>query len=343
MTALPENDSDSRLRSAKTSKTEGNADPDASPSADSDLSGQRIGWIGTGVMGAAMASHLIDRGTQLIVTNRTIEKTRSLADAGATVVPTPRQVAESSEVVFTIVGHPHDVREVYLDRDAGLMAAPPAGRVYVDMTTSAPSLARMLAAQFQARDESVLDAPVSGGDVGARSGTLSIMVGGDRESFDRVSPMLAAMGSTVVHQGPAGSGQHTKMVNQTLIAGGMVAMCEALLYAEAAGLDMDSVLSSVGGGAAGSWSLQNLAPRILNGDYEPGFFVEHFLKDMRIALEEAEAMNLSMPGLALAKQLYQAVAAAGGERDGTQALYKAIRRLNGRDGTDFGGEGSGSA
>ncbi|MEM9827873.1 MAG: NAD(P)-dependent oxidoreductase [Planctomycetota bacterium] len=293
-----------------------------------DLAGRRVGWVGTGVMGSSMAGHLLDAGAQVVAMNRSPKKLESLVQRGVKAVGTPREVAAASEIVFTIVGYPDDVREVYLDPNKGLFAAPAADRVYVDMTTSSPTLAVELAAAAQQRGEAALDAPVSGGDVGARGGTLSIMVGGEASAFDRVLPCLRHLGETIVLQGGPGSGQHTKMVNQTLIAGGMVAMCEALVYASAAGLDPATVLQSVRGGAAGSWSLNNLAPRILRDDYEPGFYVEHFLKDMKIALDEAERMQISLPGLALAKQLYQSVIAAGGARQGTQALYLALKRLN---------------
>ena len=295
---------------------------------------QKIGWIGTGVMGTSMARHLLEAGHELHVHTRTAAKARPLIDGGATLHDTPADVVANSEVVFSIVGFPNDVRQIYLDGQTGLFVdgGSLAGKVFVDMTTSSPSLAVEIAEAAVARGAASLDAPVSGGDVGARGGTLSIMVGGPQEAFERVRPLLDRLGKTITHQGPAGSGQHTKMVNQTLIASGMIAICEALLYAEAAGLDPVSVLRSVSSGAAGSWSLSNLAPRILDGDFEPGFYVEHFLKDMRIALEEAERMQLCLPGLALAKQLYQSVAAQGDGRKGTQALYRTLKQLQPRGG-----------
>jgi 3-hydroxyisobutyrate dehydrogenase len=226
-----------------------------------------------------------------------------------------------------MVGFPADVREVVLGPDGVLSAARP-GSVVVDMTTSEPSLAVEIFEAGRARDVATLDAPVSGGDVGARNAALSIMVGGDEATVERVRPLLELMGTTIVHQGPAGAGQHTKMVNQTLIATGMIGVCEALLYAFKTGLDPERVLASVGGGAAGSWSLTNYAPRMLKGDFAPGFYVEHFLKDMEIALAEARRMNLALPGLALAHELYLALRAQGGGRNGTQSLILALARLS---------------
>ena len=208
------------------------------------------------------------------------------------------------------------------------MAGSRPGTILVDMTTSQPSLAREIADAAKARGCHALDAPVSGGDIGARNAALSIMVGGEKDVFDAVVPCFEAMGKTIVHQGPAGAGQHTKMVNQVLIAGNMVGVCEALLYGHKAGLNLDTVLQSVGGGAAASWSLNNLGPRILKGDFEPGFFVEHFLKDLMIVMEESRAMNLALPGLALAEQLYRTVKAHGMGRKGTQALYLALKQMS---------------
>lgn len=290
----------------------------------------RVGWIGTGVMGTSMCGHLMDAGYRMTVYNRTAAKAEPLVDKGATLAETVGAVAASSDVVFTIVGFPSDVREVILGADGVLASAQPES-IIVDMTTSQPSLAEEIAAEAAKQGVASIDAPVSGGDTGARNAALSIMVGGEESAYQRVEPLLQLMGKTIVHQGPAGRGQHTKMVNQTLIASGMIAICEALLYAYRAGLDIPTVLKSVSSGAAGSWSLANLAPRILDNDFDPGFFVEHFQKDMRIALEEAARMKLALPGLALASQLYQALAAQGHERDGTQALILALASLNGFD------------
>jgi 3-hydroxyisobutyrate dehydrogenase len=287
----------------------------------------RVGWIGTGVMGRWMCQHLMDKGYQAVVYNRSKDKARPLLDAGAGWGDTPRAVAEQADVIFAIVGFPRDVREVFLSAEGALAGSKP-GNILVDMTTSEPSLAQEIYQVARARQVAAVDAPVSGGDVGAKNATLSIMVGGDADAVDAVRPLLECMGKTIVHQGPAGSGQHTKMVNQVLIASNMIGVCEALLYAYKAGLDAKTVLQSVGPGAAGSWSLNNLGPRIIDRNFEPGFFVEHFIKDMKIALDEAERMNLALPGLALAKQLYEAVRAQGYGRKGTHALMLALEHLS---------------
>ncbi|MFK8111820.1 MAG: NAD(P)-dependent oxidoreductase [Rubripirellula sp.] len=287
----------------------------------------RIGWIGTGVMGRSMCGHLMAAGYSMTVFNRSPDKTRELVDKGATLVDSPMQVAKQSDVVFTIVGFPNDVESVILGPQ-GVLAGCEAGMTIVDMTTSRPSLAEQIATQAAEKQVESIDAPVSGGDTGARTAALSIMIGGELAAVQRIDPLLRLMGKTIVHQGGPGCGQHTKMVNQTLIASGMIAVCEGLLYASKVGLDLPTVLQSVGSGAAGSWSLSNLAPRMIDGDFDPGFFVEHFIKDMRIALEEAAAMNLSLPGLALAHQLYQAVVAQGHAKDGTQSLLLALAKMN---------------
>jgi 3-hydroxyisobutyrate dehydrogenase len=288
----------------------------------------RIGWVGTGVMGRWMCQHLMDKGYKATVTTRSREKAQPLLDAGAAWADTPKAVAEKSDVVFAIVGFPRDVREVFLGPE-GALAGVKAGGALVDMTTSDPSLAREIYEAAKAKGVASIDAPVSGGDVGAKNATLSIMVGGDDDAVAAVQPLLDCMGKTIVHQGPAGAGQHTKMVNQVLIASGMIGVCEALLYGYKAGLDLETVLKSVGGGAAASWSLNNLGPRIIARNFEPGFFVEHFIKDMGIALSEAEKMNLCLPGLALAKQLYEAVRAQGYGRKGTHALMLALETMSG--------------
>jgi 3-hydroxyisobutyrate dehydrogenase len=287
----------------------------------------RIGWIGTGVMGSSMCGHLIGAGYRATVFNRSPSKTDALVAKGATLADSPREVAEQSDVVFSIVGFPSDVRSVILGDD-GVLAGCRAGMTIVDMTTSEPSLAKEIAAAAAAKSVASVDAPVSGGDTGARNAALSIMIGGEADAVARIDPLLRLMGKTIVHQGGPGCGQHTKMVNQTLIASGMIAVCEGLLYASKVGLDLPTVLQSVSSGAAGSWSLSNLAPRMIDGDFDPGFFVEHFIKDMGIALAESAAMNLSLPGLALAHQLYQAVVAQGHAKDGTQALMLALADLN---------------
>jgi 3-hydroxyisobutyrate dehydrogenase len=291
-----------------------------------------IGWIGVGVMGASMAGHLLEAGYSVSCFNRSRSpRLDALVLRGAQALDSPRAVAEASDVVFVMVGYPSDVRQVVLSSE-GVLTGARTGSIVCDMTTSQPSLAVEMAAEGRGRGVSVVDAPVSGGDVGAREARLSIMVGGEDDAVGSLQPLFGLMGKTVVHQGPPGSGQHAKMVNQILIASNMMGVCEALLYAHAAGLDLDRTLQSVSTGAAGSWSLSNLAPRILQGDFEPGFFVEHFLKDMAIALDESRRMKLALPSLALAEQLYRAVAAQGYARKGTQALALALARLNGLDG-----------
>jgi 3-hydroxyisobutyrate dehydrogenase len=287
----------------------------------------RIGWIGTGVMGRWMCHHLMARGYSATVYNRSKEKAQPLLDEGAAWAETPRAVAERSDVVFAIVGFPADVREVFLGSQGALAGCKP-GSILVDMTTSEPSLAREIYQAAKAKGVASVDAPVSGGDVGAREARLSIMVGGDREAVEAIHPLFECMGKTIIHQGGPGAGQHTKMVNQILIATNMIGVCEALLYGYKAGLDLNTVLQSVGGGAAASWSLNNLGPRIIQRNFEPGFFVEHFIKDMGIALDEAKRMGLCLPGLALAHQLYVAVQAQGMGRKGTHALMMALERIS---------------
>ncbi len=290
----------------------------------------RIGWIGTGVMGSSMCGHLLEAGFAITVHNRSRDKAQALLDRGAEWARTPKDVAEASEVVFTMVGYPSDVESVILDED-GVLAGCGEGRLIVDMTTSQPSLAiRIAEAAAQAGAISV-DAPVSGGDVGAREARLSIMIGGDEEAVEALMPCWRAMGKTIVRQGGPGAGQHTKMVNQIVIATTMIGVCEGLLYGYRAGLDLETVMESVASGAAGSWSLSNLGKRIMEDDFDPGFFVEHFVKDMGIALDEAKRMGLSLPGLALAHQLYLALVAQGHRRDGTQALHLALASLSGID------------
>ncbi len=290
----------------------------------------RIGWIGTGVMGSSMCSHLVTAGFSATVFNRSHAKAQALLDRGAAWADSPKAVAEKSDVVFSIVGFPADVRSVILGPDGALAGSRP-GMVLVDMTTSEPSLAVEIAERAHAVGVHAVDAPVSGGDVGAREARLSIMIGGEKEIVDALAPCWQAMGKTIVHQGPAGAGQHTKMVNQILIATGMIGVCEALLYGYRAGLDLKVVMQSVSSGAAGSWSLSNLGPRIIDNNFDPGFFVEHFIKDMGIALAESKRMNLSMPGLALAHQLYMSLKAQGHGRDGTHALELALASMSGID------------
>lgn len=293
-------------------------------------SSTRLGWIGTGVMGQSMCGHLIAKGFSATVYNRTKAKAQGLLDKGAKWADTPRQVAEQSDVIFAIVGFPRDVREVFLGKD-GALSGSKSGNILIDMTTSEPSLAVEIYNAAKAKGVRAVDAPVSGGDIGAKEARLSIMIGGDKDVIDALQPCWEAMGKTIIHQGGAGAGQHTKMVNQTLIASGMIGVCEALLYAYKAGLDLPTVLQSVAPGAAGSWSLSNLGPRIIANNFDPGFFVEHFIKDMGIALAEASRMGISLPGLALAHQLYVALKAQGHGRDGTHALELALAKMSGID------------
>ncbi|MCY2934008.1 MAG: NAD(P)-dependent oxidoreductase [Planctomycetota bacterium] len=287
----------------------------------------RIGWIGTGVMGRSMVGHLMAAGYEATIYNRTSAKTDDLVARGAKRAASPKAVAEASDIVFAIVGFPRDVREVFLG-DEGLLAGSRPGSVLVDMTTSEPSLAVEIYDAAKSKGVASIDAPVSGGDIGAKEARLSIMVGGDQPVVDALQPLLIVMGKTIVHQGGPGAGQHTKMVNQILISTNMIGVCEALLYAFKAGLDLNTVLQSVSPGAAGSWSLSNLGPRMIAGNFDPGFFVEHFLKDMGIALAESRRMGLALPGLALAEQLYRAVEAQGMGRNGTHALLLALAHLS---------------
>jgi 3-hydroxyisobutyrate dehydrogenase len=290
----------------------------------------RLGWIGTGVMGQSMCSHLLAKGFAVTAYNRTRGKAQPLLDRGASWGATPKQVAQQSDVVFAIVGFPRDVREVFLGAEGALAGSRP-GTILVDMTTSEPSLAMQIYEAAKAKGVHAIDAPVSGGDVGAKEARLSIMIGGERDVVAALQPCWEAMGKTIIHQGGPGAGQHTKMVNQTLIASNMIGVCEALLYAYKAGLDLPTVLQSVAPGAAGSWSLSNLGPRIIANNFDPGFFVEHFIKDMGIALDEANRMGLCLPGLALAKQLYVSLQAQGHGRDGTHALELALAKMAGID------------
>jgi 3-hydroxyisobutyrate dehydrogenase len=289
--------------------------------------GVQLAWIGTGVMGAAMCGHLLDAGYSVTVHTRTRARAEPLLARGARWADTPREAAAAADVVFSIVGYPEEVRSVILGPDGVLAGARP-GTTIVEMTTSEPSLAVEIYERAKERGVDAIDAPVSGGDVGARNATLSIMVGGDEEAVDRVRPLLQLLGATIVRQGGPGAGQHAKMVNQILIASGMIGVCEALLYGYRAGLDLERVLESVASGAAGSWSLSNYGPRMLAGDFEPGFVVEHFIKDMGIALAEARRMRLALPGLALAQQLYIALEAQGAGRKGTHSLVLALARLS---------------
>lgn len=290
----------------------------------------RLGWIGTGVMGSSMCGHLLDKGFAVSVFNRTRSRAQAAIEKGATWVNSPTEVARASDVVFSIVGFPSDVRETTLGPQGTLSACKP-GSILVDMTTSEPSLAVEIAAAAAKVGVHSVDAPVSGGDIGAREARLSIMIGGEKEVVEALNPCWEAMGKTIIHQGGPGAGQHTKMANQTLIASNMIGVCEALLYGYRAGLDLPTLMKSVTPGAAGSWSLANLGPRIIDGNFAPGFMVEHFIKDMGIALAESRRMGLALPGLALAQQLYVALAAQGHAKSGTHALALALAKLSAVD------------
>ena len=283
-----------------------------------------IGFIGTGVMGSPMATHILKDGYKLFVYNRTSKKAQSLIDSGAYQCENPGQVAKNCDVIFAIVGFPQDVESIFLGPD-GIVENAKSGAIIVDMTTSRPDLAQKIAEIAAKKGIQSLDAPVSGGDVGAKRGKLSIMVGGEREAYDRVLPLFELMGGNVVYQGPAGSGQHTKMANQIAIASTMLAMCESLTYAKKAGLDPKTVLKSISNGAAGSWTLDNLAPRILREDYEPGFFVKHFIKDMQIAIDSGESMGVDVSALKVAKAKFDKIAEEGFLEKGTQSLIKAYK------------------
>jgi len=279
-----------------------------------------VAFIGTGVMGASMAGHLLDAGRRLVVFNRTRSRAAALIERGATWAQTAGEAASKADVVITMVGYPSDVEDVYFG-PSGILENASEGAILVDMTTSSPALAQRIASAAEMRGLHALDAPVSGGDVGARNATLTIMVGGSEQTFADAEPLLQVMGTNVVLQGASGAGQHTKMANQVAIAGSMLATVESLAYAQSAGLDPRRVLLSIGAGSAASWSLANLAPRILDGDFAPGFYVKHFIKDMRIALESAAEMGLVLPGLSKAKRLYDTLAWGGGSDLGTQALW----------------------
>jgi 3-hydroxyisobutyrate dehydrogenase len=288
---------------------------------------EKIGWIGTGVMGRPMCSRIMDAGYPVFVHNRTKMKAEDLIGRGARWCDNPGKVAEQSDIIFSIVGYPADVEQVIL-AEQGILAAAKSGSIIVDMTTSRPSLAREIYRAAKIKSIYALDAPVSGGDIGAREGNLAIMVGGDRNAFERVLPLFKLMGENISYMGEAGKGQHTKMSNQILIASTMIGVVESLLYAYKANLDLNEVIEVIGKGAASSWSINNLGRRIVKGDFNPGFFIKHFVKDMGIALEEAKRMNLALPGLALANQFYIAAQSLGYENLGTQGLYKLFTMMN---------------
>lgn len=282
---------------------------------------KRIAFIGIGVMGKSIVEHLLKANYPVTVYTRTKSKAESLLEIGATWAKTPREATEKADVIFTMVGYPADVEHVYFG-EKGVFEGGGAGKIVVDMTTSSPELAKRIAMHAKTCQMSAIDAPVSGGDTGAQKGVLSIMCGGEKNTFEAIYSILQRFGKDIVYQGPAGAGQHTKMANQIAIATNMIGVCEAIAYSEKAELDLETVLSSISSGAAGSWSLSNLAPRMLKGDFEPGFFVKHFLKDMDIALAEAEMMQLDLPGLKLAREMYHRLMEKGYGEKGTQVLYK---------------------
>jgi 3-hydroxyisobutyrate dehydrogenase len=288
--------------------------------------GTRIGWIGSGVMGSSMCGHLLTAGYRVTVHSRTKAKAQTLLDCGAQWAEYPRVVAIDSDVLFTMVGFPQDVHTVYF-HEAGVLAGARAGMILIDMTTTQPALSREIAEAASAKGLAAIDAPVSGGDVGARNASLSIMIGGDTTSVQAVMPLFELLGKKIVRQGGPGTGQQAKLCNQIVIAGTMIGICESLLYGYKAGLDLNRMLESIRGGAAACWTLDNLAPRILQRNFDPGFFVEHFIKDMGLALEEAKRMGLVLPGLTLVHQLYQTVQTLGHGRSGTHALILALEDL----------------
>lgn len=282
---------------------------------------KNIAFIGTGVMGASIVKHLLKAGHEVTVYNRTKSKTDKLVELGAKWAETPAKASEGQDIILTMVGYPHDVEEVFTGKD-GIFQTAKAGAIAVDMTTSEPSLAKKLFEMGREKKIHMIDAPVSGGDIGAQNGTLSIMVGGEKEIADQLLPIFELFGANIVYHGAAGAGQHAKMCNQIVIASGMIGVCESMAYGLKAGLSMEDVLKSITSGAAGSWSLSNLAPRMLKGDLEPGFYIKHMVKDMKIAIEEAEKMNLQLPGLTLAKELYEELEKMGYGEKGTQALIQ---------------------
>jgi 3-hydroxyisobutyrate dehydrogenase len=286
---------------------------------------KNIGWIGTGVMGQSMCGHILKADYPVLVFNRTKTKAAGLLEKGAIWCDTPAAVTEKADIIFTIVGYPQDVDNVYLCSNGIIESAKP-GTILVDMTTSEPSLAKKIHELAAKKSVDTLDAPVSGGDIGAKEGKLAIMVGGKAETFEKILPFFQLMGENIALMGPAGCGQHTKMSNQILIASTMIGTVESLLYGYKAGMDRDSIIDIIGKGAAASWSINNLGRRMVKGDFDPGFFIKHFVKDMGIALREAEKMQLSLPGLALAHQFYVSAMALGFENLGTQALYKVFER-----------------
>lgn len=281
----------------------------------------QIGFIGTGVMGASIVRNMIKQGLNVNIYNRTKSKTDELIKEGAVWQETPAAITEASDIIFTMVGFPKDVETIYFNEN-GIFSKDITDKIIVDLTTSTPTLAEKIAVKANELGGIALDAPVSGGDLGAKNGTLTIMVGGDQAAYEKVLPIFKTFGKTFTLQGESGKGQHTKMANQIMIAGTMTGITEMMVYANKAGLDLDKVIETLSGGSAANWSLSNYSPRILKENYSPGFFVKHFIKDLKIALDEAEKMNLDLPATKLATDLYEKLANKGFENDGTQALIK---------------------
>lgn len=284
-----------------------------------------IGFIGTGVMGSSMASHILEAGYKVLVYNRTKSRAEALIEKGAVWKDSVKELSKECDIIITIVGYPKDVEETYLEEGGIINNAKP-GTYVIDMTTSKPNLAKIIYEKAKEKGIYSLDAPVSGGDIGAKNGTLTIMVGGNPEVFEKMKPILELMGKNILLQGAAGAGQHTKMCNQIAIASNMIGVCEAMVYAKSAGLNPENVLKSISAGAAGSWSLSNLAPRMIKGDFEPGFYIKHFIKDMNIAISEAKEMGINTPGLDLSKSLYDKLVEEGKEDKGTQALFELLNK-----------------
>ena len=283
----------------------------------------KIGFIGVGVMGGPMVLNLMKKGFDVSIYTRTKSKAESVIAAGAHWCDTIADCAAGRDVVITIVGYPKDVEEVYFS-EKGILNSADKGTVLIDMTTTSPRLSERIYAAAKEKGMTALDAPVSGGDVGAQKGTLAIMVGGDRDVFDKMHDVFAAMGTNIRYQGGAGCGQHTKMANQIAISGCVAAVCEAIAYAKRCGLDPQDMFDAISTGAAGSWQLTNNGQKIINGDYAPGFYVKHFIKDMNIALDEAQARDLDLTVLHMVRDKYDELAAQGGANEGTQALIKVI-------------------
>lgn len=282
----------------------------------------KIGFIGTGVMGHAIVVRLMEAGHELFVYNRTKSKTDDLVANGAIWKDTPKEITDASEIIFTMVGYPQDVEQIYYEEETGVFSGDVHNKILVDLTTSTPSLAEQIDQTARNKGAASLDAPVSGGDLGAKNGTLTIMIGGEQSVYEEVLPLFEKMGQAYTLHGTAGKGQHTKMANQIMIAGTMTGMTEMLVYSQKAGLSLEKVMDTLAGGAAANWSMSNYGPRILKDDYTPGFFVKHFIKDLKIALDEAEKMEIDLPSTHLATQLYEKLADQGNENDGTQALIK---------------------